>query len=134
LVNKFEEGKFSSNTRIMNLTERRVRANLNFICSNLTRAGIIHILINSKDTGYCRSVKELSEMLGKYPSVVIHHLEKLEKYGIVEVIENYISKGKSKRKIWGLNLKMIHLIKEVYLYILKNHFTQKELENFCKKV
>jgi DNA-binding transcriptional ArsR family regulator len=114
--------------------ERVVYADLNFICSNLTRASILHLLIKSKETEHCLSVEEISYRLGKNHRVILHHLEKLLEYGIVKVVKK--SKN-GKRKVWGLNLEKIDLIKEIYVNILKNFFTQAQLEksiNVNKKV
>jgi len=107
--------------------ERKIWADLNFISSNLTRASILHLLIKSKETKYSLSLNEISFRLGKYHRVVTHHLEKLQEYGLVEVVKN----SNKKRKIWGLNLSKVDLIKEVYAHILKNFFTLAQLERAC---
>jgi DNA-binding transcriptional ArsR family regulator len=107
--------------------ERKIWADLNFICSNLTRASILHLLMKSKDTKHSLSLKEISFKLGKYHRVITHHLGKLQEYGLVEVVKS----SKNKRKIWGLNLKNVDLIKEVYTFTLKNFFTLAQLEKAC---
>jgi len=117
------------------LEERQIYADLNFLCSNLTRASILYLLMKSKDTDYSLSLEEISYRLGKHHHIVTYHLEKLAEYGILEVVK--FSKNKKRRKIWGLNLKKIDLIKEIYLHVIKNFFTQAMLEkavNVNKKV
>jgi DNA-binding transcriptional ArsR family regulator len=109
--------------------ERKIWADLSFICSNLTRMAILHLLMKSKDTEYCLSLNEISFRLGKYHRVITHHLEKLQEYGLVEVVKS--SKNNKRRKIWGLNLEKADLIKEIYAYTLKNFFTQAMLEKAC---
>lgn len=106
--------------------ERLIYADLGFICSNLTRASILHLLINSKKTGYSLPVKEISHRLGKHHKIVIHHLEILEDYGIVHVVKR--SRNGKRRIIWGLSLGKPELIKEIYSHIVRYFFSLPELE------
>jgi len=111
------------------LEERAVLADLDFICSNLTRISILYLLMRSKHTNYCMSLKEISYRLGKHPRIVIYHLEKLKEYGLVEVVKN--SRNGKRRRIWGLNLNRTDLIREVFLYATRNFFTQARIERAC---
>ncbi|MEM5801949.1 MAG: winged helix-turn-helix domain-containing protein [Candidatus Aenigmatarchaeota archaeon] len=110
------------------LEERKVYADLDFICSNLTRMAILHLLMKSKMTDYSLNVEKISYCLGKHPRVVLHHLDKLKEYGIVQVIT--ISKN-GRRKIWGIVKEKADLIKEIYTYTITNFFTQAQLERAC---
>jgi DNA-binding transcriptional ArsR family regulator len=109
--------------------ERKIWADLNFICSNVTRVAILYLLMKSKETAHSLSLNEISFKLGKYHRVITHHLEKLQEYGLVEIIKS--SKNNKRRKIWGLNLEKADLIKEIYAHTLKNFFTQATLEKAC---
>ncbi|MFH7880424.1 MAG: ArsR family transcriptional regulator [Candidatus Aenigmatarchaeota archaeon] len=111
------------------VNERAIYADLDFICSNLTRVAILYLLIKSSITDHSLSVERISYHLGKNHRVVLHHLEKLKEYGIVNVVKT--SKNGKRRKIWGLVKEKIDLIKEIYLYATRNFFTQAQLEKAC---
>lgn len=118
-------------TRDFNLEERKIRADMPFICNNPVRASIIYLLMKQKESDYCCTVEEISTRLGKNHSIVLHHLEKLLDYNIVEVVRSVPYGNKQKRRVWGLNLKMVELIKEIYSYIVRFCFTQRQLEKMC---
>jgi len=108
-----------------------LRPEFNRICYNSIRASIIHLLIKSKELNYSLSVEEISHRLGKRHSVIIHHLEKLMDWKIVDVVKSYKYGRKQKRSIWGLNLRYPNLIKNVYSHLLKTFYTINELEELC---
>ena len=108
-----------------------VRPEFNYICYNSIRAGILHLLIKNVELNYSLSVEEISRKLGKRHSVIIHHLERLEEWRLVEVVKSSKYGNKEKRKIWGLNLKYPNLILRVYNYLLKIFYTPAELEKMC---
>ena len=70
------------------------------ICSNPIRAGIIHILIRSPTTGLSLKVEDMAFKLGTYHRIILHHLERLEKWELVEVkrLKKY-ARGKSAQGI-----------------------------------
>ena len=115
------------------IEERRIKADLNFICSNAIRSTILHLLIKSKQTSHSLSLEDMSYKLGKFPSVILHHMEKLKEYGIVEVIKSSKYGNREKRKIWGLNLQYNDMINEIYFHIVRNFFTPAQLERMCCK-
>lgn len=108
-----------------------LRPEFNRICYNSIRASIIHLLVKTKELNYSLSVEEISHRLGKRHSVVIHHLEKLMDWKIVDVVKTYKYGRKQKRSIWGLNLRYPNLIKNIYSYLLKTFYTISELEELC---
>ncbi len=97
------------------------------ICSNHIRAGIIHLLVNSPATGHSLKVEDMAYRLGTYHRVVLHHLERLKKWDIVEVKRLKTYGKKTRRSVWGLNLKYPNWIFEVYNSI-KNGFSERELK------
>ena len=108
-----------------------LRPEFNRICYNPIRASTIHLLIKSKSLNYTSSVEEIAYKLGKRHSVVIHHLEKLYKWKIVDVIRSSKYGEKNRRSIWGLNMKCPGLVQEVYSHMLKNFYTAKGLDELC---
>ncbi|MEM5794141.1 MAG: winged helix-turn-helix domain-containing protein [Candidatus Aenigmatarchaeota archaeon] len=103
------------------------------ICNNKIRAGILHLLINSPESLHAMQVEELCFKLGIKPSVCIHHLEKLADWKLVEVRKSRKYGEKSRRSIWGLNLKYPNWILECYKNIRNYFFTEKELEEITSK-
>ncbi|MEM5855045.1 MAG: winged helix-turn-helix domain-containing protein [Candidatus Aenigmatarchaeota archaeon] len=103
------------------------------ICNNKIRAGILHLLINSPESLHAMQVEELCFKLGIKPSVCIHHLEKLADWKLVEVRKSRKYGEKSRRSIWGLNLKYPNWILECYRNIRNYFFTEKELEEITSK-
>ena len=108
-----------------------IRPELNNICSNPIRACILHLLIKAKSLNYSLNVEEIATAIGKRHSIVIHHLEKLKKCSLVDVVKSRKYGDKEKRSIWGLNLRFQNLISITYNHILKTFFTQNELEKMC---
>ena len=108
-----------------------LRPEFNRICYNPLRASIIHLLVKSKDLNYSLSVEEIAYKLGKRHSIVIHHLESLSKWKIVDVIKTFKYGSKERRSIWGLNLKYPNLVQDIYSHMLKTFYTINELEKMC---
>ena len=108
-----------------------LRPEFNIICYNPVRASIIHLLVKSKDLNHSLSVEDISQKLGKRHSVVIHHLEKLMKWKIVDVIRTFKYGNKERRSIWGLNLKYPNLVQDIYSHMLKTFYTSNELDRMC---
>lgn len=108
-----------------------IRPEFNRICYNSIRASIIHLLVKAKDLNHSLSVEEIAHRLGKRHSVVIHHLEKLFDWKIVNVVKSFKYGNKSRRSIWGLNLKYPNLIQSVYSHMLKTFYTTTELDRMC---
>ena len=108
-----------------------LRPELNRICYNPTRASIIHLLVKSKELNHALSVEEISHKLGKRHSVVIHHLERLADWKIVNIVKTYQYGRKQKRSIWGLNLKYPNVVQNVYSHMLKTFYTANELDRMC---
>ncbi|MEM2181063.1 MAG: winged helix-turn-helix domain-containing protein [Nitrososphaeria archaeon] len=106
---------------------------IRIICSNKIRAGILHLLINSPESLHAMQVEELCFKLGIKPSVCIHHLEKLAEWKLVEVRKSQKYGEKSRRSIWGLNLKYPSWILECYRNIRSYFFTENELEEIVSK-
>jgi len=104
-----------------------VRPEFNRICYNPIRASIIHLLIKSKDLNHALSVEEIANKIGKRHSVVIHHLEKLMEWKVVDVVKSYKYGNRQKRSIWGLNLRYPDWISECYKSIRTHFFSEKEL-------
>lgn len=108
-----------------------LRPEFNIICYNSTRASIIHLLVKSKDLNHALSVEDMAQRLGKRHSVIIHHLEKLMEWKIVDVVRTFKHGGKERRSIWGLNLKYPNIVQNVYSHMLKTFYTVNELERMC---
>ena len=108
-----------------------LRPEFNRICYNPIRASIIHLLVKAKDLNHALSVEEISHKLGKRHSVIIHHLEKLSYWKIIDVVKSFKHGSKSRRSIWGLNLKYPNLIQSVYSHMLKTFYTSSELDKMC---
>ncbi|NIM47401.1 MAG: hypothetical protein GTN40_04575 [Candidatus Aenigmarchaeota archaeon] len=87
--------------------------------------------MKSKDLNHSLCVERISHKLGKRHSVVIHHLEKLQYWRLVDVVKHDDYGTRKKRSIWGLNLTYSKLIKELYVYLLKTFYTVEELERLC---
>ena len=98
------------------------------ICSNKTRAGIIHLLVNSPQTMHSMKVENICFKLGIRQSVAIHHLEKLEEWKLVEVKKNQSYGNKTRRSIWGLDLRYPNWISECYKSVRSHFFSEKQLE------
>ncbi len=109
----------------------RLRPEFNRICYNSIRASIIHLLMKSKDLNHSLCVERIAHKLGKRHSVIIHHLEKLQYWRLVDVVKHDVYGTRRKRSIWGLNLIYSKLIKELYVYLLKTFYTVEELERLC---
>ena len=124
---KVETENIQEEDKLMNM----IRPELNKICFNGIRASILHLLFNKKDLGYCMSVERLSHKLGKRHSVILYHLEKLEKWRIVKVVKKYNHGDIERRSIWGLNKNFPNLVSEVYSYMLRTFYTMEELEDMC---
>jgi DNA-binding transcriptional ArsR family regulator len=108
-----------------------VRPEFNRICYNPIRASIIHLLIKSKDLNHALSVEEIANKIGKRHSVVIHHLEKLMEWKVIDVVKSYKYGDKQKRSIWGLNLKYPNLIQNIYSHMIKTFYNVNELDRMC---
>lgn len=108
-----------------------LRPEFNRICYNPVRAGIIHLLVNSRELNHSMPVEEIAKKLGKRHSVVIYHLEKLRDWRLVSIVKSYKYGKKEKRSIWGLDLRYVGLIQNVYSYMTKTFYTMKDLEDMC---
>jgi len=108
-----------------------LRPEFNRICYNPIRASIIHLLVKSKDLNYSLSVEEIAHKLGKRHSIIIHHLEKLHYWKIVDVVRSFKHGNKNRRSIWGLNLKYPNLVQNTYSHMLKTFYTASELDKMC---
>ena len=102
------------------------------ILRNPIRAGIIHLLVNSPNTGHSMKVEQLAYRLGTYHRIIIYHLEKLQKWKLVTVKKNSSYGNKTKRSIWGLDLKCPNWILEVYS-TTNQSFDKDFLERICNK-
>lgn len=98
------------------------------ICSNKTRAAILHLLIKTPDTMHTLSVEQIAFRLGVRPSICIHHLEKLEEWQLVEVKKSSKYGSKQRRSLWGLKLQYPNWIMECYKNVRVHFFSEKELE------
>lgn len=107
--------------------QRRIRADLDHLCSRPVRIAILHLLLNSVESGHCLSLKRIAQRLGKRPSLIHYHLKELERYGLVE----QVSRRSKHCKSWGLCMHNMEGVKLVYAYALRNFYTQRELEKFC---
>lgn len=106
---------------------------IRIICSNPIRAGILHLLINTSDTLHSMRTEELAVKLGVRPRVLIYHLERLEKWGLVKVKKTQKYGNKERRVIWGLDLNHPNWILECYRHIRAYFFTEKELKELTNK-
>jgi DNA-binding transcriptional ArsR family regulator len=102
------------------------------ILKNPIRAGIINLLVNSPHTGHSMKVEQLAYKLGTYHRIIIYHLERLQKWEIVTVKKISKYGNKTKRSIWGLNLKYPNWILEVHS-TMKQSFNPDFLETVCNK-
>lgn len=110
---------------------KSIRPELNRICCNPIRASIIHMLVRAKNLNYSLSVEEIAHRLGKRHSVIIFHLEKLLFWKVVKVVKAFEHGSKSRRSIWGLNMRYPNLIQNIYAHILSTFYTSRELDNMC---
>ena len=100
---------------------------IGLICSNQIRAGIIHLLINSPATMHSMKVEDICFKLGVRQSVCIYHLERLMDCKLVEVKKNQRYGKRTRRSIWGLDLRYPSWISECYKSIRTHFFSEKEL-------
>ena len=100
---------------------------IEIICSNKTRAGILHLLINSPQSLHSMKVENLCFKLGIRQAVCVHHLEKLNEWKLIEVKKYQKYGNKIRRSIWGLDLRYPHWILECYKRIRVHFFSEKEL-------
>jgi len=100
---------------------------INEICSNKIRAGILYLLISCPETMHSMRVEDLCFRLGVRPTICIYHLEKLKECNLVEVKKNQKYGRKTRRSIWGLNLKYPSWIQECYKMTRSYFFSEKEL-------
>jgi DNA-binding transcriptional ArsR family regulator len=107
----------------------RFMPEIGMICSNKTRAAILHLLISSPETMHSMKVEDLCFKLGIRQSVCIHHLEKLTDWKLVEIKKYQRYGNKTRRSIWGLDLKHPNWISECYKSIRNHFFSEKELCN-----
>ena len=128
---KFSFNVEDENTQVEQKLIDMIKPELNKICFNGIRASILHLLFNKKELGHCLSVERISHKLGKRHSVVLYHLEKLENWKMVKVVKTYNHGRKERRSIWGLNDSVPNLVSEVYSYMLRTFYTQKELNDMC---
>ena len=103
------------------------------ICSNKIRAGIIHMLFKSAATMHSAGVEQLSFKMGIRPSVCIYHLERLERWKLVEVRKAEKHGTSTRRSIWGLNLKYPNWVLECYKAIRLHFFSEDELNEITNK-
>ena len=101
---------------------------VNTICSNKIRAGILHLLISCPETMHSMKVEDLCFRLGIRPTICIHHLERLNGWKLIEVKKNQKYGARTRRSIWGLNLKNPNWILECYKIIRSYFFTEKDLD------
>ena len=101
---------------------------IGLICSNQIRAGILHLLVKSPQTMHSRKVEEICFKLGIRPSVCVYHLERLMDCKLVEIKKNQRYGKKTRRSIWGLNLRYPEWILECYKSVKTHFFSEKELD------
>jgi DNA-binding transcriptional ArsR family regulator len=106
----------------------RFMPEIGIICSNKVRAGVLHLLVNSPQTMHSMKVEEMCFKLGIRQSVAIHHLERLEEWRLVEIKKHQTYGNKTRRSIWGLDLRYPNWVSECYKSIRSHFFTEKELE------
>jgi len=80
------------------------------VLSNGTRASIIYLLANSPDTLYSMQVQEIAAATKTAQRMVIYHLERLRKMGLVEVKKSRKYGRKERRSIWGLDMRNSELV------------------------
>jgi len=102
------------------------------ILKNPIRAAIVHLMVNSPNTGHSMKVEQLAYKLGTYHRIIIYHLERLQKWKLVTVKKTSSYGNKTKRSIWGLDLKYPNWILDVYSTI-KESFKPDFLERICNK-
>jgi len=100
---------------------------INEICSNKIRAGILYLLISCPETMHSMRVEDLCFRLGIRPTVCLYHLEKLKDCNLTEVKKNQKYGKKTRRSIWGLNLKYPSWIQECYKMTKNYFFSEREL-------
>ena len=98
------------------------------ICSNQIRAGILHLLVNSPETMHSMKVEDICFKLGIRQSLCIHHLEKLMDCRLVDVKKNQRYGNKTRRSIWGLDLRYPNWILECYKSVRSHFFSEKDLD------
>ncbi|MFH1473565.1 MAG: hypothetical protein ABIE55_01590 [Candidatus Aenigmatarchaeota archaeon] len=106
----------------------RLIPEVRIICSNQIRAGILHLMVNSPETMHSMSVENMCFKLGIRQSVAIHHLERMIEWRLIEVKKNQRYGNKTRRSIWGLNLKHPNWITECYKSVRSHFFSEKELD------
>ena len=100
---------------------------IGLICSNQIRAGIMHLLVNSPQTMHSMKVEEICFKLGIRPSVCIYHLERLMDCKLIDIKKNQRYGKRTRRSIWGLDLRYPDWISECYKSIRTYFFSEKEL-------
>jgi len=103
----------------------------NYICYNPVRACILHLLMKASNLNHSMRVEEIAKKIGKRHSVVIHHLEQLEDWNLVEVVKNKNYGKKLRRSIWGLNRRYPNLLLRVYAHLLNTFYTMNDLDRMC---
>lgn len=121
VINSVDE---EANTDILT----RFMPEIESICSNKTRAGILHLLINSPESLHSMKVENLCFKLGIRQAVCVHHLEKLNEWKLIEVKKYQKYGNKIRRSIWGLDLRYPDWILECYKRIRVHFFSEKELD------
>ncbi len=101
---------------------------IEMICSNKTRAGILHLLVNSPESLHSMKVENICFKLGIRQAVCVHHLERLSEWKLIEVKKYQKYGNKTRRSIWGLDLKHPNWILECYKRIRAHFFSEKELD------
>jgi DNA-binding transcriptional ArsR family regulator len=96
------------------------------VLSNGTRASILYLLANSPDTLYSMQVQEIASATKTAQRMVIYHLERLRKTGLVEVKKSRKYGARERRSIWGLNMRNAELV-ERCCDLLENFLDKKEL-------
>jgi DNA-binding transcriptional ArsR family regulator len=97
------------------------------ICSNPVRAGIRYLLVSSPETMHSMKVEDLAFKLGTRQSIIIHHLERLSDWKLVEVKKNQKYGKSTRRSIWGLDLRYSTWILECYKNLRNHFFSEKDL-------
>ena len=106
----------------------RFMPEIEMICSNQTRAGIIHLLMSSPESLHSMKVEDICFKLGIRQSVCVHHLEKLNEWKLIEVKKYQKYGNKIRRSIWGLDLRYPNWVLECYKRIRAHFFSEKELD------
>jgi DNA-binding transcriptional ArsR family regulator len=105
----------------------RFMPEIGIIGSNQIRAGIMHLLINSPETMHSMKVEEICFKMGIRQSICIHHLERLLDWKLVEIKKNQRYGKRTRRSIWGLDLRYPDWILECYKSIRNHFFSEKDL-------